>query len=75
MDQLDDVNCYCFNLKCNKSIFNTRAFSVIKLPLSKVLMDEMCCPACGRELISKPILEIRMLVYNSQKAVEASIIS
>jgi|GEM_PF-4441994 len=73
MDNLGDVNCYCFNPNCNKSIFNTRAFSVVKMPLSKVLMEEMCCPACGRELISKPILEIKMLVYNASKAIETSI--
>jgi hypothetical protein len=74
MENDEYVNCYCFNLSCNKSIFDTKVFSVIKMPLSKVLSEELCCPACGRELISKAILEIKMLVNSSRKEVETSVI-
>jgi len=64
----EDVNCYCFNPACNKSIFNSREFSGLKISLSTVLTEEICCPACGVELISRPILDIRMLLFNTLKA-------
>jgi len=68
MDYDEDVNCYCFNHACNKSIFNSREFSALKISLSTVLTEEICCPTCGAELISRPILDIKMLLFDALKA-------
>lgn len=66
MENEEYINCYCFNPACAGSIFNNRAFSAVKLPLSRVLTEDTYCRACGGELISKPILEIRMTLYRSR---------
>lgn len=67
------TNCYCFNPACVESIFNARTFSGIKMPLSQVLQEEVCCTACGEELISKPLLEVKLLVYDSLQTKTAAI--
>ena len=64
----EDVNCYCFNPDCNKSIFNSREYSTLKISLSTVLSEEIYCPACGGELICRPVLDMKMLLFNSFKA-------
>lgn len=67
------INCHCFNPDCNKSIFNYPNYSVVRLPLLKVLSEENCCPECGDELISKPILEIRSLICNCNILMDAAV--
>jgi hypothetical protein len=59
-----DVNCYCFNASCRESIFNTKNFAHVKMPLAKVLSEELCCLACGEALISKPLLDVKILAYS-----------
>jgi hypothetical protein len=59
-----DVNCYCFNASCKESIFNTNKFFHVKMPLAKVLHEELCCQACGDALVSKPLLDVKILAYS-----------
>jgi hypothetical protein len=61
------INCYCFNPACTASILNVKKFSPIIMPLSKVLTERVCCQECGEELVSKPLLEIKALAYNSNR--------
>jgi len=66
------INCYCFNPVCSKSIFNYKGYSAIKMPLSKALNEENCCAACGEELVSRPILEIRSLAWTCNVTMDAA---
>jgi hypothetical protein len=70
MKNTEYVNCYCFNPACADSIFNTKSTACIKYPLSQVLIREFHCPTCNSELVSKPVLNMRLEVYRSLKAEE-----
>lgn len=59
------INCYCFNAACSVSIFNAPTFSGVKMLLATVLEEDALCVVCGEEYISKPILQIKFLVYKS----------
>lgn len=73
MNYPDYVNRYCFNPGCSASIFNALTFSGIKTPLVKALEEESSCSVCGQEYISKPVLEIKLLVYESLHTTVAEI--
>jgi len=60
-----DINCYCFNPTCSSSILNAKKFLPVKMPLSRVLTKEVCCETCGEALVSKPLLEIKSLLFGS----------
>jgi len=62
-----NINCYCFNPACTASILNAKEYSPVKMPLSKILNEGVCCQICGEELISTPLLEVKSLSYNSGK--------
>lgn len=63
-----NINCYCFNPACTASILNAKKFSPIKMPLSKILTERVCCQKCGEELVSRPLLEIKALAYSSNRS-------
>ena len=61
----DTVNCYCFNPKCDMSIFRAASSAIIKEPISKVLSQALFCKACQSELVAKPLLEMRAEINHS----------
>lgn len=70
MNRTEYVNCYCFNSACAGSIFNTKTFACIELPLSQALTQDARCPLCNSELVSKPVLEVKTELYRSLRSAE-----
>jgi hypothetical protein len=62
MDNIDTVNCYCFNALCKGSIFASKNYKVVYHSLARVLSNPIFCGHCGSELISKPLLEIKLQI-------------
>jgi hypothetical protein len=67
-----NVNCYCFNPNCTESILNAKNYLPVKMLLSVVLTEKVCCQACGEELVSQPLLEIKCLVHDSFSHITAN---
>ena len=59
------VNCYCFNLKCEASIFKANGFAATRITLTKVLAKIHYCEYCKSELIAKPLLDIKSDINKS----------
>lgn len=58
MQEIDQVNYYCFNKECKISIFNSDDCVITTKPLSEALLHIVYCTACLEELVSKPILRM-----------------
>lgn len=52
------INYYCFNVNCKKSIFNMETCVVTKLPFDKAIDFSPKCSFCKEELVAKPLLKI-----------------
>jgi len=75
MNYPEYVNRYCFNPGCSVSIFNAPTFAGIKTPIVKVLEEEGSCAGCGEKYIAVPILEIKLMVYESFHSTAAETIA
>jgi hypothetical protein len=62
MDNIDIVNCYCFNPLCKGSIFASKKYKVVYHSLACVLSNPFFCEHCNSELVSKPVLEIKLQI-------------
>jgi len=62
MDNIDFVNCYCFNPICKESIFASENYKVVYHSLACVLSNPIYCESCNSELVSKPVLEIKLQI-------------
>jgi len=47
------------------SIFNALTFSGVKTLLTKSLEEGIVCQVCGEEYVSRPVLEIKLLVHEA----------
>lgn len=68
MKNTEIVNCYCFNPMCKSSIFESTKDIVVHETLTRVMSGPILCTTCKSELVSKPVLEVNMQIYNSLNA-------
>ncbi len=64
MKALERIKYYCFNKLCNSSIYNFDRCTILEVPLSKALEEAIYCNECYEELVSKPILDLRLQLNN-----------
>lgn len=67
------VNCYCFNVDCDYSIFSLKTCLIFKHDLNRVMTVGVHCPACNEELIAKPVLEMKNAIYQLMNPVKKTV--
>lgn len=65
MNGSEIVNCYCFNPLCKTSIFSSKKDIAVAKTLFDVLTRQIVCKNCNSELISKPVLQIKIQIVST----------
>jgi len=59
MQNQENINCYCFNEQCKKSIFNIKTCVPVTVSLQTALLNSLKCDECGKDLVSKTLIKIK----------------
>lgn len=57
---MEKIKYYCFNKKCESSIFNTDSCAILEVYLEDDLKESYFCKECAKELVSKHVLSIKI---------------
>ncbi len=60
MKRNESVKFYCFNSNCKSSILNFDSCITLEVPLYRALTETIYCQECFEELVSKPVLEMKI---------------